>query len=283
MDNNTSCQTASDASIFSASAYWECPNCENHNHWSLVNCEICRYQKTDDDPIIDPVVLSNNKNKPKKPWRLWALVAVLLLGLVIVLSVSAKKTPPGAPQNSAGIQGGGKTGSQVTQSDSAEWTAKLTKARGLINSAKYYNAAEMIEDCRVRYPQSGKDCDALWKELEAAAASQRPKTGELVRTVNVQGGNELRMSAKSANVEVLAVNVEKESEYVRFFIRKGESINVYLPAGEYRLTFQEGDVWFSDGIGFGEFGSTGSFNDHIVFKYTEEGGWITYYYFEWTF
>ena len=268
---------------------WKCPECETNNEESAKRCKMCNFPK----PVLviepppppapptppTPPIDTSKKKKKKKKIVIGAIVAAFALILVIGIITSSKSESKSTTSQSAQAS----NAVDKTAEQAAAAKAALDSAQSYIRTGDYYRAARTIEDCRSKYPTSGADCNRMWKQLETAAASQMPPTGELERTIYVQGGNELRFSAKSGNVEVLAVNVKKESEFVRFFIRKGDSTTVFLPGGEYRITFKIGDVWFSDEIGFGDYCSVGSFDENIEFKVTQAGNWVTYYYFEWTF
>ncbi len=168
----------------------------------------------------------------------------------------------------------------TTTTTSSGASAALDEVRSLIDARRYYDAALACKKGMDRYPESKSRFNSLMSEISDACRRNLPASGELERTFQYQGGNILCITARSGHVEMTATDVDNPKLFVRFFIRKGETCEVYLPGGRFKLTFKVGDIWFSDSRGFGELCQNGSYRDYLEFPYTEAGGWITNYRYE---
>ena len=171
---------------------------------------------------------------------------------------------------------GGQAFAATTAASKPTADAVISDVKKLIEDKKYYDAALKCNDGLEDYPASKKEFSDLWDQIAEACEKDLPKTGELQRTFQYQGGNELNLTAKSGNVEMLVRDVSSK-EIVRFFIRENETIKVYVPAGEFELSYKVGDIWFDDTNGFGDFCDSFDYSEHLIFPYTSEGGWVTYY------
>lgn len=103
-----------------------------------------------------------------------------------------------------------------------------------------------------------------------------PQSGtELERTFQFQGGGLLTLKASSGPVEVTVVNVEDSSQYVRFYVREGESADINLPAAVYEISCKIGMLWFNSDIGFGDIYYDHSYDQTFDFSSSSDNAWIT--------
>lgn len=72
-------------------------------------------------------------------------------------------------------------------------------------------------------------------------------------------------------------------DYVRAFLRKGDTLVINLTAGKYSISYTTGSTWYDSKTGFGSSGKEYPNLDSLDIKYTVEGGWITYYTYTITF
>jgi hypothetical protein len=177
-------------------------------------------------------------------------------------------TPPSAPPITA----------PVSKEDQQ---AALNEIRRLMERQKYYDAALAIDACRSDYPGTRNTCQELWDELADALKANRPATGSLERTIQYEGRNELRIHAESGDVVVNARDVNN-GQYVRYYIRQGDSAVIYFPGGEYSFSVETGELWFDNVTGFGAFGETINADKNLIFNYKDDGNWATYTWYEYT-
>ena len=156
-----------------------------------------------------------------------------------------------------------------------EWDDQIADARQLIDQGNYHDAAVILINCVNEYPESEEECDELLEEIHEAVKDNEPKTGELERTIVYQGGHQVHITAVSGPLEMTLTDVNNPSQYVRFYVRLGETSDIYVVSGKYKVTYKIGLYWFDDTIGFGDLCIPREFSDYLDVKTTEEGGWVT--------
>lgn len=116
----------------------------------------------------------------------------------------------------------------------------------------------------------------LYSAIDDATAGLEPKSGtELKRTFQFQGGGLLTLNAVSGPVVVTVTDTEEPDQYVRFYVRMGETVEINLPASVYDITYQLGICWFGDEIGFGEVCYEGGYEEPFDFSSSSDNAWIT--------
>ena len=114
--------------------------------------------------------------------------------------------------------------------------------------------------------------DKIIKEI----GEEEPSTGtELVRTFQYQGGGKLIATAENNSALITVANTENPSEYLRFYVRKGETAEVSIPTGVYKITYTTGSVWYGIDSEFGSFGMDGYFEDVFEFTFYQDNAWIS--------
>ncbi len=162
--------------------------------------------------------------------------------------------------------------------DASETVPVLEEVRSLIEAGKMYDAALACDEGYDDYPEYEDDFLALWEEIADTCEKNMPKTQELERTFQFQGGNDLTIDAESGNAEVTIRDLSSKGKpYSRVFVRSGDSITVNLPSGEYEISYKVGDIWFNDKVGFGDFCEEYDLDETLDIPYTSSGGWVTYY------
>ncbi|MBQ2960301.1 MAG: hypothetical protein IJE09_03635 [Oscillospiraceae bacterium] len=118
--------------------------------------------------------------------------------------------------------------------------------------------------------------DELYDEIVYKCSDNEPKTGtELERTFKYQGGGLLVANAESGPLEITVRDIEDEGQYVRFYVRQGETAEINIPAAEYEISFKIGLVWFDDNIGFGDVCYADSYDETFDFASSSDNAWIT--------
>ena len=191
-----------------------------------------------------------------------------VLGAASGASASASPAPSATPQP---------TSTPEPVVNRGDWDKARRNIEALIESESYYEAAMAIDAARSQYPDQEDECDTLMGQIKAALQAVEPKTGELERTFQYQGGNQVQLTALSGPLEVTIRDVDKSSNFVRFYVRQFETSLIYLPAGTYTVAYKIGQVWFDDEIGFGELCSEHQFSGELEFKTTQDNAWITNY------
>lgn len=144
--------------------------------------------------------------------------------------------------------------SEPTPDPEAEAAAVLDEAKALIDGEEYYEAALRILACQTDYPDSEAAAGAagMLDELAELLKDNQPKTGELERNFPYWGKSCVKAKAESAPFEMIIRDTKNESQYTRFFVRQGDTSEIYLPNGVYTVFIRQGPIWFNDEIGFGE-------------------------------
>lgn len=166
----------------------------------------------------------------------------------------------------------------TTASAEKEAESYVEKAKNSISNHDYYEAMKAIDSCRKKYPNStaASECGTLVSQIEKALKNKEPKNGTtLERTFQYMGGCALRVTAKSGPVVVTISDKSNPNAYASIYVRKGQTADVTVTGGTYRVNYKIGSVWFNDRIGFGDLYEAGSFKDDFVFKVETTVGWVS--------
>ena len=158
-----------------------------------------------------------------------------------------------------------------------------TQEQYLADAQKYFEAGEyyLAYDAAMK-SQNDADADIierseeLIEQIKSAVSENEPENSEeLERTFSVSGGGELRVTAESGPLEMLVTDNDNPEQFVRFYVRHGETGNVYLPGGSYTVTCKLGYIWFDGETGFGEYYDYLALEDPLVFEFNMTGGWVS--------
>lgn len=163
----------------------------------------------------------------------------------------------------------------------AEIDRELNEIRSLLDEGRLYKAALALEQYSIDYPEREEQYQPLLDELLERTRKNRPQTGVIERTIQFEGRNEFIVHAQSSDVLVIGRDVNN-GQLVRYFIREGDSATIYFPGGKYILSVVGGTLWFDDLNGFGEFGTTILEETEVDMKYSDNGAWVTYSWYEYT-
>lgn len=153
----------------------------------------------------------------------------------------------------------------------------LAAAQKYFDEGEYYLAYDAAMKCRSEADAEvyGRS-EALIEQIKSAVSENEPENSEeLERTFSVSGGGQLRVTAQSGPLEMLVEDNDNPKQYVRFYVRHGETGNIYLPSGSYTVTCRLGYIWFDDETGFGEYYDYLALEDPLVFEFSMTGGWIS--------
>lgn len=169
-----------------------------------------------------------------------------------------------------------------TEKDSGKDDAQevLAEVQAIFDGGEYYAAALAARDCAESYPSLWDECDEILEKIADKLKDKEPKTGELERHFPFYGMNCVHATAASWPFEMTITDVDDPSQFVRFYVRKGDTSEIYLPSSHYYITIATGDIWFGDDIGFGELGESDDFGgDTLDMTSRVKGNTMSYH--EW--
>lgn len=178
----------------------------------------------------------------------------------------------------AGSDGSGGKLSGMALSSEREAAACVENAKTLIGKRDYYGAMKAIDACRTDYPDSkaAAECDLLVSQIEEAVKDEEPQNGTtLERTFQYMGSGILRVTAKSGPVIVKISDKKNPDAYAAMYVRKGQTAELTVTGGTYRVDYKIGSLWFNDEIGFGDLYEAGCFEDDFVFRIETVGTWVS--------
>ena len=163
-------------------------------------------------------------------------------------------------------------------SSNKEAESYVKKAKNCISNGDYHSAMKALDACITKYPSSKvtAECEKLCFQIEESLKNNEPKNGTtLARTFQYMGGCILKATASSGPTIVIISDKNNPTAYASTYIRKGQTVEVPVTGGTYRVDYIIGALWFNDSIGFGDFCQTGSFKDDFVFEVKDTVGWIS--------
>ena len=186
---------------------------------------------------IAPAPGSNRKKSGSA--AVWIIVAAAAAGLVVGRFIW-KTTPSESPSQTA------------VSSSASQCEQYIDNAKNYMASGDYHSAVGELIDC-----ENATNDDSIISECEdmlvQIISTLKSATGtELERTFQYQGGED-HVTAESGPVEVTVTDLDNSKQYVRFYVREGETGIIYLPAGRYSVSYNVGYIWFNDRIGFGDY------------------------------
>ena len=177
-------------------------------------------------------------------------------------------------------KGSGKAGTGKADSGNDGQEA-LAEIQASFDRGEYYAAALAARDCAEDHPSLSDACGGILEQIADKLKDREPKTGELERHFPFYGMNCVRATAKSAPFEMTITDVENAGQFVRFYVRQGETSEIYLPSSHYYVLMKTGDIWFDDDIGFGELCEQEDFDgDTLDMTSRVKGNTMNYH--EWT-
>lgn len=166
----------------------------------------------------------------------------------------------------------------ATSSSGKNASAYVDTAKDLIDKGDYHGALKTITECNDKYPDSkaAVECNSLVSQIENTLRRYEPQNGTtLARTFQYMGSSVLRVTATSGPVVVTISDKKNPSAYATMYVRKGQTAEITVTGGTYRVSYKIGYLWFNDTIGFGDFYEAGSFPDDFKFKIETVGSWIS--------
>ncbi|MBR7074591.1 MAG: hypothetical protein IKI39_05720 [Oscillospiraceae bacterium] len=190
---------------------------------------------------------------------------------------STQTEPPADTEKDTEKDTGKDTGKDAGEDDEQE---VLAEVQAIFDGGDYYAAALAASDCAENYPSLWDECDEILEKIADKLKDKEPETGELERHFPFYGMNCVHATAESWPFEMTITDVENPSQFVRFYVRKGDTSEIYLPSSHYYVTISTGDIWFGDDIGFGELGESDDFDgDTLDMTSRVKGNTMSYH--EW--
>lgn len=212
---------------------------------------------------IAPAPGSNRKKSGSA--AVWIIVAAAAAGLVAGRFIW-KTTPSESPSQTA------------VSSSASQCEQYIDNAKNYMASGDYHGAVGELIDCENATNDDSiiSECEDMLVQIISTLKSGEPATGtELERTFQYQGGGEYHVTAESGPVEVTVTDLDNSKQYVRFYVREGETGIIYLPAGRYSVSYNVGYIWFNDRIGFGDYCTNYTIDGELTYEVKSDNAWIT--------
>ena len=214
-----------------------------------------------------PVAVKPKKAEEKqKSSLLIAIVSLVVVAFVVGFAAGGGKSEVD------------KTREENTEAETISAPDYSAQAEAYLANGNYYEAMKIIDTCWTECPEStqAEECDELALQIEEKLLANEPENGEtLERTFQYQGSCVLRTIAQSGPAEITVRDKENPEEFVRFYVREGESAEINLTGGLYVIEYKIGYLWFNDEIGFGEFCYEDRFDEDFDFDITQDNAWIS--------
>ena len=154
---------------------------------------------------------------------------------------------------------------------------QLANAQKYFDEGEYYLAYDAAIKCQNEADaELCERSEELIEQIKSVVSANESENGEeLERTFSVSGGGQLRITAQSGPLEMLVTDNGNPKQYVRFYVRHGETGNIYLPSGSYTVTCKLGFIWFDDETGFGEYYDYLALEDPLIYEFNMTGGWVS--------
>ncbi len=147
------------------------------------------------------------------------------------------------------------TSNTVNSPTSATNHSYIQIAREAIKKNDYNAALTALNNCvnDSPSPSTMNECEKLLREIEDAVKENEPENGAtLERTFQYFGNCIIRITAENGPTVITVVDLDNPDDFVRYYIRKGETADVTVRGGSYKVSYQTGWLWIDDNIGFGD-------------------------------
>ena len=159
-------------------------------------------------------------------------------------------------------------------------------AQASFDAADYETAMTLLTDARKNYVETKENQDLLEK-LEKKLDSLRPSNGKKFKDKVAWGWGKLAVTAGSKDACFKIVAVDEAGKYISetatvFYVRAGQTVEVAVKDGNYKVLYTSGDHWFSNDVGFGANAVYKEVTKDYTYKSWREGSYVYYYKFDLT-
>lgn len=151
----------------------------------------------------------------------------------------------------------------------------VIKAQESFDKNEYESTMTLLTDGREKYGDSAENkelTDKLVKKLE----SMRPINGKKFKEGIAWGYGKLEVIAGDQDVMVKVISKTDPKEYMTFYVRAGQSYEVSLKNGDYKVQFTTGKYWYGDKTGFGQEAEYKEVNKTYSYASVREGSYVYY-------
>lgn len=159
-------------------------------------------------------------------------------------------------------------------------------AQASFDAADYETAMTLLTDARKNYVETKENQDLLEK-LEKKLEGLRPSNGKKFKDKIGWGWGKLAVTAGSKDACFKIVAVDEAGKYIpetatMFYVRAGQTVEVAVKDGNYKVLYTSGDHWFSNDAGFGANAVYKEVTKDYSYKSWREGSYVYYYKFDLT-
>ena len=161
-------------------------------------------------------------------------------------------------------------------------------AQAAFDENDYESAMGLLVDARKNYADS-EDNKNLLEKLEKKLASIRPANKKIINKKDSigWGWGKLTVTAGSKDACFRIIAVDENGNYdpatvKLFYVRAGETVEVNVKNGKYKVQYTSGDYWFNDTVGFGANAVYKEVSRDYNYDSWREGSYVYYYNFDLT-
>ena len=142
---------------------------------------------------------------------------------------------------------------RTTSAKSYASKCMVIKAQACFDAGDYEGTMNLLVDARKTYGDSA-DNKELMKKLTDKLKNIYPRTGKMLKDGIAWGYGKLTITAGKQDACIKVVSTTDSKVYDMFFIRAGETFELKLADGDYKVLFGTGEHWYGDKVGFGHDG-----------------------------
>ena len=211
-----------------------------------------------------------SQEPPKKKTSYTPFFAAAVIFALLILFFGMVRSASSGGEGTKNLQ-------SASLSSEPDAKAYVKQAKERLNASDYNGALKAIVACYELQPDSKvrEECDALYAQLSKAVRNNEPDNGETMdRTFQYYGGCVLRATAENGPTLITISAKNDPAAYASFYVRSGQTAEINVPGGTYRIEYQIGKLWLNNEIGFGDVCENVSFDKDFVFKSETVAGWV---------
>lgn len=159
-------------------------------------------------------------------------------------------------------------------------------AQASFDAAEYEKTMTLLSDGRENYGDTKENQDLLEK-LVKKLESLRPTNKKTFKDTVGWGWGKLAVTAGTKDACFRIIAVDENGQYLPetvmlFYVRAGETVEMAVKNGEYKVQYTSGDYWFGNDVGFGADAVYKEVTKDYSYDSWREGSYVYYYKFDLT-